>query len=162
MRNRPEKMIIDKGERVRVRTINTEETRTQQQFKDQCDVNNIIAKYKQTGSWPGDPNKKGVYADISGITDYQQSLQKVLDAQAAFQGLSSDLRTRFQNDPAQLLAFLQDPSNYDEGVKLGLFTPKHNDANEPQLNQNESNETKQPGSKNAPIKKQKTDPTPEN
>lgn len=118
------KVIKETSGRVRVQTINDLDTRTQQQFKEQCDINNIISKYKKTGMITHLAQKQGVFADVSKIKDYHQSLQKVLDANAAFNLLSAEVRARFQNDPAQLLQFLQDPKNYDEGVKLGLLTPK--------------------------------------
>lgn len=127
---------------VRIRTINNEPTLTQQQFKEQVDVNNIIAKYKKTGEITHLARKQGVFTDVSEITDYHDSLQKVMDAQSAFQKLPSHLRNRFENDPQNLLTFLQDPKNYDEGVKLGIFEEKQKFAppgppNEPNPKQNE-------------------------
>lgn len=111
----------DGKERVRVRTVSVLPSRTQQQFAEQVDVNNIVSKYKKTGEWLHLTRKQGVYADVSNITDYKESVDKVHMAHAAFAALPSALRNRFQNDPAQLLAFLQDPSNRDEAISLGLI-----------------------------------------
>lgn len=137
------KKVIRDGNRVRVQTVNNQPSKTHQHFKDQCDINKIIAKYKTTGEFNHLTNRQGRYADVSQITDYQESMQKVLNANAAFASLPSQIRARFQNDPAQLLAFLQDEKNYDEGVKLGLFNPKETP---PQTNispkENDSNENK--------------------
>lgn len=123
--------------RVRVRTINNEATRTQQHHKDACDVNKIIAKYKNTGEFLHLTSKQGVYADVSGITDYQESIHKVMNAQAAFAALPSNVRLRFQNDPGELLRFIQDPKNRDEAMTLGLLekpkqvvNPRANDFND--------------------------------
>lgn len=151
------KQIEKIGKRVRVSTVNNEESRTQQQFKDQCDVNLIVAKYKKTGEWLHLTRKQGIYADVSEITDYHEATQKVLNAQTAFAALPSHLRNRFQNDPAQLLAFLQDPKNYDEGVSLGLFEPKP--AAQPDPIKNELNEQKT-GKEKAALKPPNPSPTP--
>lgn len=145
------KKITNQNGRIRVQTINEEPTRTQQHYKDQCDVNNIIAKYKKTGVITHLARSQGVYADVSQITDYQTSLQKVMDAQNAFSTLPSELRLRFNNDPQQLLAFLQDPKNYDEGVTLGLYEQKTEPTPE-SITQNNDKKTK---TKNDPTNEEK-------
>lgn len=112
-------------ERIRVQTVNDEPTMTQQQFKDEADINNIMRKY---GADPVAFNaltrKGGVYADFSQVTDYHGMLQQVADAQDAFGALPAQIRSRFANDPGALIQFLNDPKNHDEGVELGLFDPK--------------------------------------
>lgn len=107
--------------RVRVRTINTEPTMTQQQFKEECDINNIVKKHANSGQITHLNPKRGAFHDFSQLTDYQQMLDTVLSAQDAFQTLPADVRIKFRNDPAQLLQFLQDDKNYDEAIKLGLL-----------------------------------------
>ena len=117
----------------RVATFNEEPTMAQQQFKDDCDINHIIKKYQQTGQITHMARKNGVYADVSKISGktYLEALNTVLNANEAFDALPSEIRERFQNDPAELLKFMQDPKNYDEGVKIGIFEPKKS-AGEPQ------------------------------
>lgn len=138
--------------RKRVQTINLEDSKTQQQFAAAHDVNNIISKYKKTGELPL-ARKQGVFADVSTITDYHDSLNRVINANAAFMRLPADLRTRFGNDPAQLLAFLQDPNNNDEGVKLGIYDAPKPD---PQI-QNQNDEQTKPKTK----KQQTQTPNPD-
>jgi phage internal scaffolding protein len=106
---------------IKVRTINNEPSMTRQEFKDELDRNNIINKYIPYNQLP-DPRNQ-VYADLSDLPDFLEAAQTVAKAEQAFASLPSNLRTRFQNDPTKLLAFVQDKSNYDEGVKLGLFEP---------------------------------------
>lgn len=119
------KIIKDnKTGRVRVQTINEEKSLTQQQFKDQVEINNIIARYNKTGQWPEGLDRNSVFADVSEITDYKDSLEKVMKAQDAFGLLPGEIRNRFANDPAKLLEFIQDPRNYAEGVELGIFERK--------------------------------------
>lgn len=101
-------------------TVNDEPSMTQQQFKDDCDINNIMRKYANTGEFTHLSKRPGVFADMTSVTDYQDMLHKVHAAQAAFSELPAATRVRFENDPANLIAFLQDDKNYDEAVKLGL------------------------------------------
>lgn len=61
------------------------------------------------------------YGDFSNVDDYLGALNSVKAAQEAFQALPSGLRKRFENDPAQLIAFFDDPENQDEAVALGLI-----------------------------------------
>lgn len=140
---------------LRIQTMNSEPSMTQQQFADDCDVNNILRKHGhdpvafQALTRPG-----GVYADFSNITDYQAMLDTVMNAQDAFASLPAHLRSRFGNDPNQLLSFIQNPSNYDEGVSLGLLNSKT--PNPAASTNNDSNDDLKP-----PSKKSKTgDPQP--
>lgn len=115
-------VIYDKGNgRIGVKTVNNEPTKTQQQFKDECDINNIIARYEKTGELSHLSGRKGAFTDLSDVTDYQGMLHTVIQAEEAFMTLPAVVRTRFRNDPGQLLSFLQDPKNKDEAIKLGLI-----------------------------------------
>lgn len=124
MRHSQKKITKEPSGRVRVQTINELPSMAQQQFKDECDINNIMKKYQSTGQFLHTTSKQGRYADFSDIKDYQEMLDTVRYADAAFLELPAQVRARFQNNPAELLSFLQDKSNYDEGVKLGLLQPK--------------------------------------
>lgn len=106
-----------------VETINEEPSLTQQQFKEDCDINVIMEKYHQTGILPA-PQLIGTYADLTQQKDYLEAMQIVLDANAAFMTLPVKTRIRFDNDPAQLLAFVHDEKNLEEAIKLGLANPK--------------------------------------
>lgn len=107
---------------------------TQQQFKDECDVNVIIARYQKVGMPLPDP--KGFYADFVGLGDYREMLHTVASAQESFLKLAPEVRRRFDNDPGKLLTFLNDPKNLDEAVSLGLCEKP---ALKPSLN-NDSND----------------------
>lgn len=114
---------------VRVQTVNSEKSLTQQQFKDECDINNIMKKYEQTGEFLHLTKKQGQYADFSEIQDYQAMYDTVIKAEEAFMTLPAETRLRFQNNPGKLIEFIQDEKNYEEGVKLGILNkrPEKND-----------------------------------
>lgn len=122
MKDPNQKIEIDKKTgRVRVYTVNTEKSATQQQFADECDVNNIMRRYEKTGEIVHRNAKAGVYADFSEITNYQDMMEKVIYAQEAFSTLPAKIRTKFRNDPGELLEFLQDKKNLKEAEELGLL-----------------------------------------
>jgi phage internal scaffolding protein len=50
-------------------------------------------------------------------------LNQVIAAEDEFMRLPADLRARFENDPAQLIEFLENLENKDEAIKLGLVNP---------------------------------------
>lgn len=94
-----------------------------QSFKEECNINTIMAKYKSTGLITHVKDVQGAYGDFTSVQDYQLSLNQVIEAQAAFDLLPAAVRKRFGNQPTQLMAFLDDPANRDEAVKLGLVEP---------------------------------------
>ena len=97
---------------------------TKQEHKAECDINNILKQYKQTGMIRHIASQGPIYADLPSDIDFQGSLNMVLDAQNAFSTLPSKVRERFANDPQRFLAFMADPSNADEIIKLGLATKR--------------------------------------
>lgn len=116
-----QKITVRKNGTISVETINTEPTLTQQQFKEQCDINNIIKQYAQTGELPLS-KKVGQFLDVSNVQDYQTALNTVYEAQHAFDALPSNIRSRFENDPNQLIAFIEDDANHEEALQLGLLS----------------------------------------
>lgn len=102
-----------------------EKTLTQQQYADECDINNIIRQYTDTGIIKNLRDEQPQYIDVADLTDYQTSLNIVLDAQDQFFDLDAHTRDYFHNDPARLLAALNDPTQTESLIKLGLAaTPK--------------------------------------
>lgn len=106
----------------KVVTINDQPTKTDQTQKEQCDVKNIMKKYGNKLSNVIPPSK-GIYADISELPTYQQSLHIIRDAQNSFMSLPSHVRKKFDNDPGQMMSFLADSKNDEEARKLGLKNP---------------------------------------
>ena len=99
----------------------TQPTMTQQQFKDEADINRLVDRFLRTGEVPP-VDGRAMYGDFIDVPDgYQAALNAVIEAQAGFDALPSKIRQRFDNDPAELLSFLQDPKNLDEAVELGLL-----------------------------------------
>lgn len=97
---------------------------TRQEYREQCDINNILKQFKKTGivSHISAQQAKGAYEDLPDPMEYQDALNAVLAAQESFASLPSKVRSRFDNDPERFLAFMQDPKNQEEMYELGLAT----------------------------------------
>ena len=93
-----------------------------QEFKDECDINRIMKKYRSTGVLPQRPG--GMFGDFSEVGDFLEAQNFVRLASERFASLPSDVRKRFDNDPGLLLQFIQDKANREEAVKLGLIEVK--------------------------------------
>ncbi len=131
--------------------------RTKQSMKDECDINLIMAKYQTTGAI-AHVNKFGASYGFATSQDFTEAMRTVVIAQDMFNGLPSSIRSRFGNDPAAFLEFVQDSENHDELVKLGLFSPgdealgergsepKASEDPEPKASEEKSSETASDGS----------------
>lgn len=95
--------------------------RTKQAAKKECDINVIMEKYRSTGSVPVTLGKTGKYGDFSEVDDYHSAFNKVMEANESFNQLPAHVRSKFRNDPALLIEYLNDPKNTLEAVKLGIL-----------------------------------------
>lgn len=95
------------------------EDRTQQSFRDECDINFLMKRYEKTGILPTGRESVPQFGDVTGM-DFMASMQQVAEVSGAFSMLDARTRARFENDPSRMLDFLADPANMDEAVKLGL------------------------------------------
>lgn len=122
----------------RVQTINDLPSCTQKQWKDDVDVNKIMARYKKTGQITHLRNaQEGVYADLSELPDLLTAKLQIQHAEQTFLQIPASTRAIFNNDPLQLISYLKDPKNHEEAIHLGLMEkrdepkPKPNDATLP-------------------------------
>jgi phage internal scaffolding protein len=110
-------------ERTPVRFDCVGESRTQQSFKDQCDVNNILKRFEDTGLAEHVKEHGGVYDDfVSMPADYHEAMSSVVKAQQMFEELPAKLRKRFGNDPGDFLKFV-DTADDAAMREVGLLPP---------------------------------------
>lgn len=105
------------------------ESKTQQQFKEQVDINYIVAKYGIQDAQTGirGAQRQPIYGDFSNIPDYSNALQSIIKADKSFAELPSKLRAFFDNDPGKLISFLDNDQNAEKAIELGLIPePKPN------------------------------------
>lgn len=98
--------------------------KTRQSEKDSCDINLILARYQKTGMLPEMIKADPRYGDFSAVPDFLEAQEIVAKATEQFEALDAAVRYRFENDPAKMLAFVADPKNGAELVKLGLAVKK--------------------------------------
>lgn len=106
--------------RLRVQTHPVGESRTIQSDAQETDINFIVAKYNRTGQITHIANAMPQYGDFTNVGDYKEALDQVNAAQQQFMDLPSETRTRFNNDPGELIDFMSDPANTEEAIELGL------------------------------------------
>lgn len=86
------------------------ESLTKQSMKDECDINNILRQYQMTGIINHVNEASPQYADLPDPVEYQDALNQVQAAEAAFYRLPKEVRDRYGNDPAGLLQALANPA----------------------------------------------------
>lgn len=104
--------------------------RTHQSFKDECDINKVIKRYKLTGTVPQHQIPPD-YSDYSNLGEYQDALNIVATANTMFEGLPFEIRKKFHHDPNQLIAFVSDPANQAQAVELGIANAPQPEENPP-------------------------------
>lgn len=93
--------------------------RTQQQFKEETDINTIVDKFLAAGEMPPTtpfPEEQ----DFTEAFDFQTSMNVVVQARESFMQMPAKQRARFQNDPQQFMEFMHNHENQEEAIRLGL------------------------------------------
>ena len=96
---------------------------TQQQFKEESDINTIVDRFMKSGVLPN-PINMPQYMDSEGIFDFQTAMNYVRQADENFMRMDAKVRARFNNSPQEFLMFFADPANTDEAIRLGLAIPQ--------------------------------------
>ena len=103
------------------------ETKTQQQFKDEVDINTIVERFGVTGEAPPTVNFPEEQ-DFTEVHDFQSAMNVLRASEEAFMQLPAKARARFQNSPQQFMEFIHDADNQEEAIKLGLATKSRNQS----------------------------------
>lgn len=119
------------GNRDRVQVHFPEPTMAKQSFREECDINHIMAKFQKTGVIDSQSLRDSAFGEFPEI-DFRQSMEIVRQGRESFDLLPSSIRQRFANDPAEFLDFLQDEKNGPEAIRMGLIAdPDAEPADEP-------------------------------
>lgn len=105
--------------------------KTQQQFKEECDINTIVNSFLKTGELP-ENIKLPQYIDYEGIFDFRTAMETLMKAEEAFMELPAPLRAEFDNSPQNFLEFCNNPSNKDRMKELGLLKQEEPPPPEPE------------------------------
>nr|WAE43817.1 MAG: internal scaffolding protein [Microviridae sp.] len=99
------------------------ESLTQQEFADDCNINSMLENQQRTGMISLNQNFPE-YSDFTGVTSFQDAIHQIKEAEEQFLTLPPSVRNRFNNDPHQLITFLQDTNNRKEAEDLGIVQSK--------------------------------------
>lgn len=95
-------------------------SRTKQEFREECDINNIMKRYEKDGLVDHVNKYQGQYGDFTDAPEYQDALNKVASAEAMFMTLPANIRARYENDPGKFLQFVDNASK-DQLRDAGLL-----------------------------------------
>ena len=96
---------------------------TQQQFKDESDINTIVDRFMKSGVMPT-PINMPQYVDYEGVFDFQSAMNAVRAADENFMRMDAKIRARFNNSPQEFLEFFSNSENTQEAIRLGLAIPQ--------------------------------------
>lgn len=100
---------------------------TQQEFKESCDINNILAKFAVQAQALGVepsllmPQDQGTYGDFSNLDDFQTAQNKIAFLNDQFSNLPSNVRRKFGDDLNTFIGAISDPSRIDELGEMGVW-----------------------------------------
>jgi len=106
------------------------ESRTQQQFAEEVDINTIVERFRVTGEMPPAMNFPQPQ-EFAETFDFQTAMNVIRQAQESFMELPAKARARFDNNPQKFMEFMNDAENQDEAIKLGLATKKPEEPTKP-------------------------------
>jgi len=94
-----------------------------QSDRDHVDLNKMFKQYEKDGTIPDSITgtmRPPQYVDFTQIPDFHTMQNTIARVTQAFNAYPAHIRSRFENDPAQLIKFLSDPKNEPEAISLGL------------------------------------------
>lgn len=99
------------------------ESKVQEQFADACQTDTIIRKYNMMGVNPFIAAGGSQYLDTTQIPDFVCAQNAQIKVKEYFEGLPSDVRLEFNNDPMQFAEVVSDPRNADYLREIGVLAP---------------------------------------
>lgn len=100
-----------------------QESKVQEQFADACQTDTIIRKYNMMGVNPFIASGGSQYLDTTEIPSFVVAQNSQVKLREYFEGLPSDIRLEFNNDPAQFAEAVLDPQNAEYLREIGVLAP---------------------------------------
>lgn len=98
-------------------------SKVQEQFADACQTDTIIRKYNMMGVNPFISAGDSQYLDTTQIPQFVVAQNAQVKVKEYFEGLPSDIRLEFNNDPMQFAEVVSDPKNADYLREIGVLAP---------------------------------------
>lgn len=99
------------------------ESKVQEQFAAACQTDTIIRKYNMMGVNPFIASGGSQYLDTTQIPSFVVAQNAQIRVKEYFEGLPSDIRLEFNNDPMQFAEVVSDPRNADYLREIGVLAP---------------------------------------
>lgn len=99
------------------------ESKVQEQFADACQTDTIIRKYNMMGINPFIASGDSRYLDTTEIPSFLAAQNAQIRVKEYFDGLPSDIRLEFNNDPMEFAEVVSDPRNADYLREIGILAP---------------------------------------
>lgn len=111
----------------------TEPSMTQQHFKDETMIDNILQKYAETGflTDPFTPKRPIQFGDFSNVKDFQTAQNAIALSTEYFESLPASVRASFNNSPQEFLNALNDPEQRSKLEELGFVASEEVKSPEP-------------------------------
>lgn len=94
---------------------------TDQSFKNVCDINQVMERFRKTGQLPNFPQKTPFYGSNIDAPSLTDAFNIVTTAHEMFYQLPAAIRKDMDNDPTRLEAYLADSSNFEKLAKHGIL-----------------------------------------
>lgn len=150
------------GERIPV-TLSCGKSMTMQSFRDECDINNIIARYETTG-FLVDPmvasRRTPSFGDFSKLPDYMEAQNIIAVGGEIFAALPARIREMFNNNAADYCAYITNPDNLDKALELDLVDESYYNAVKDSLAPKPSKQRKAKNSDPEPVSEPVSEPVP--
>lgn len=98
-------------------------SKVQEQFADACQTDTIIRKYNMMGVNPFIAAGGSQYLDTTQIPSFVAAQNAQVKVKEYFEGLPSDIRLEFNNDPMQFAEIVSDPRNAEYLREIGVLAP---------------------------------------
>lgn len=95
-------------------------SRTKQEYKDDVNVNLIVARFRATGNMTHLNRREPMYGDFSNPLDLQVQMEQVARAQQEFDTLPASVRQAAKNDPVTYLEMCLSEEGLDVLEAAGL------------------------------------------
>lgn len=110
--NKPPSEVLD---------FSDQEVITTQEFKEESDINTIMARHANLGIAPTFTGDVGRYEDFATAPSFHEAMEIIAKSQQQFEALPAKVRERFDNDPGKFLEWAHDEKNIDEAERMGLL-----------------------------------------
>lgn len=87
--------------------------RAKQAPKAECDINNVLLRYRKSGLVTHLASGVPTYMDVSEVGDYKSAMDHLRSTERFFQALPAKVREYFDNDPVAFLDYASSVSKED-------------------------------------------------